>query len=146
MSTRSTTHFAYRDIVSAIVYRHSDGYPEGAGADILRFFDEVKAQATDTRFGDPDYLAAKYVVFLADIFARKYVRQPDGSYDWEPAAKLDFISVGVLLEDPGDIEFRYVVECDNFINGRPTVRVERPDGTILGEIENVLAQLAPSLS
>jgi len=40
MSTRSTTHFIDSEFSTkpiAIVYRHSDGYPEGAGMDIARF-------------------------------------------------------------------------------------------------------------
>lgn len=104
MSTRSTTHFVENGRVVAIIYRHSDGYPSGAGSDILRFLDECAA-LNDSRFGDPSYLASKYVVFLADIFNR----------DWQTnkpkASKLDFISVGVVMEDPGDIEYRYTVEC-----------------------------------
>src|SRR3990172_6611860 len=73
MTTRSTTHFTHDllDDPEAIVYRHSDGYPSAAGADILRFFNEVRAQTDDTRFYDSSYLAAKYVVFLAGMFARK---------------------------------------------------------------------------
>lgn len=99
MSTRSTTHFLDDGEIIAIVYRHSDGYPEGAGTDLLRFIDEC-AKLPDPRFGDPSYLAAKYVVFLAEMFNRN-----------QNANRLDFLSVGVCMQDPGDIEYRYTVEC-----------------------------------
>lgn len=119
MSTRSTTHFTHASTTKpvAIIYRHPDGYPEGAGVDLLAFLDRC-ATLKDPRFSDPSYLAAKYVVFLAEMFAV--------DYDWKNGGKttptkdrLDFISVGVMDRDPGDIEYRYVVECSNA--GRPKV-------------------------
>lgn len=117
MSTRSTTHFGREGETSAIVYRHSDGYPEGAGTDIYRFLQEVKDNVGDTRFSDPSYLAAKYVVWLAKEFAKTFVQQPNGKYDYEPSHYLDFLSVGVVMEDPGDIEYRYRVHCDKQDDG-----------------------------
>ncbi len=118
MSTRSTTHFVYgdEDKPEAIVYRHSDGYPEGAGADILEFLAEV-GKLKDPRFGDPSYLAAKYVVFLADKFNNGYT----GNGEWKRnESKLDFLSVGVMREDPLDIEYRYVIDCKTVTNPYPT--------------------------
>lgn len=115
MSTRSTTHFLYAEDrkPTAIVYRHGDGYPEGAGADIVKFFDQVD-KLRDKRFTDPSYLAAKYVVFLAEMF---------GKYADDPKNRLDFISVGVVTTDPGDIEYRYQVICDGKgKDGRPTLK------------------------
>ena len=121
MSTRSTTHFTYGNgnAPTAIIYRHGDGYPDGAGVDILRFLDEC-AKLKDNRFRDPSYLAAKYVVFLADMF----------NYDWDdslnkikPKSRLEFISVGVTQQDTADIEYRYVIDCENLTpEGRPTVK------------------------
>ena len=113
MSTRSTTHFVHGDEPPvAIVYRHTDGYPEGAGVDIHRFLERVEQETADTRFGDASYLAAKYVVFLAEMFAS---RRP-----------LDFLSVGIVREDYPDIEYRYIVDCgvqpDSSRAQRPTVR------------------------
>jgi hypothetical protein len=115
MSTRSTTHFIYGNKSNpvAIIYRHSDGYPEVAGVDIHKFFDEC-GKLNDSRFTDPSYLAAKYVVFLADIFNTKWNSVTGDS-------KLQFLSVGVMCSDPGDIEYRYVIDCKNLISGRPTV-------------------------
>lgn len=128
MSTRSTTHFVYGDSEpEAIIYRHTDGYPEGHGVDLTtRFFADVEAQTQDTRYGDPSYLAAKLVVWLANEFATSLTLHDDGTHEWGKSEMLDFISVGVMREDPGDIEYRYVVDC-GAIDGsksvpRPTVK------------------------
>ena len=154
MSTRSTTHFTLGETPRAIVYRHADGYPSGAGADILEFLRSVQLQTLDTRFSDPSYLAAKYVVFLAQRFAV--------DYDWTGGEmtitprknRLDFISVGICLKDPADIEYRYVVDCatrrepeEGLPCGRPSIRVEHgyaDEWTDLGEIGDVLATGVPA--
>ena len=137
MSTRSTTHFIdsqNSNKPTAIVYRQSDGYPEGAGMDIMRFLRECK-KLQDSRLNDECYLAAKYVVFLADMFNSKFTKfEQDGvcddsktpvkagEYGYKRAAsKLDFLSVGILQTDPGDIEYRYVIDCGNLVKGLPTV-------------------------
>ncbi len=115
MSTRSTASFVYpgsHDKPEAIIYRHSDGYPEAAGVDLKRFIQEV-SELPDSRFSDPSYLAAKYVVWLAGMF-NKY-----GSTD----NPMDFISVGVVSQNPGDIEYRYVVECNSDFGGEDTPEV-----------------------
>jgi hypothetical protein len=127
MSTRSTTHFIGRkgEKPEAIVYRHADGYPEGHGKDLQRFFDDVEAQTKDTRFNDPSYLAAKLIVWLAREFAVTSSYDADGVWSRTNHANerpLDFISVGVVREDPGDIEYRYIVESND--EGRPTVTWE----------------------
>ena len=111
MSTRSTTHFlGYRGEVEAIIYRHYDGYPEGAGMDIRKFFNRLEDNVADHRFSDASYLAAKYVVYLAEMFQTK-----NGD-------TLDFLGLGVLKEDPFDIEYRYTINCDKFDEDlRPTV-------------------------
>lgn len=123
MSTRCTTHFQENGRTVAIIYRHWDGYPSSAGADLLRFIDAC-AELSDARFSDPTYLAAKYVVFLAGIFREK-----------KAISDLDFLSVGIVQEDPEDIEYRYAVECGDrsaghMRNGKPApvVRCERPNG------------------
>lgn len=108
MSTRATVHFEQGGMTEAIVYRHSDGYPEGLGEDLKRFFQEVKAHTSDTRFGDPVYLAAKWVVYDSQDQER-----------WS----LNFLGVGIVMRDPGDIEYRYHVECNG--GQIPTVRVEQ---------------------
>ena len=134
MSTRSTTHFlsAGADKPTAIIYRHPDGYPEGAGADILDFLDQC-AELSDSRFNDPSYLAAKYVVFLADMFNYSY--HLDNLDKTRPKSRLDFISVGVVDEDPGDIDYRYVITCHGR-DKRPSVHCYthgEGDWTIVGD-------------
>jgi len=115
MSTRSTTHFRTSlDAKStAIVYRHHDGYPEGAGVDLLKFVEQVKEQCEGTsygtRFNDDYYLAAKYLMFLV----------MDG-YKYDIDTPLNFGGVGILDQDPGDIEYRYIVVAD----GTPTIYVQ----------------------
>lgn len=158
MSTRSTTHFCYGDETQAIIYRHPDGYPEGHGRDLQRFFADVEAQTADTRYTDPSYLAAKLVVWLAGEFAVNYVSEAEAERqgivkEWEeapvawgdtramPGQPLDFLSVGVMKQDPGDIEYRYKVHCDRKdAAGRPEVECyavpfdARPDQGELVEI------------
>jgi hypothetical protein len=114
MSTRSTTWFVSGDTSrpEAKVYRHADGYPEGHGRDLQRFFGDVADQTRDTRFDDPSYLAAKLIVWLAREFATSYDGGKRTSHaDTRP---LDFLSVGVVQDDPGDVEFVYVVDCATF--------------------------------
>jgi len=120
MSTRSATHF--RDITldgvsTAIVYRHHDGYPEGAGVDLMKFIEQVKEQTSregasmyGTRFDDSSYLAAKYLTFLVTE-----------GYKYDKDYPLDFGGVGILNQDPMDIDYRYIVVCD----GTPTIYVQK---------------------
>jgi len=120
MSTRSTTHFVEHDL-RAIVYRHHDGYPRGHGADLWRFLTHVQGYCTDTRFGDAPYLASKLVVWLAHQYAFTY-RRDEGVLAPRPSHPLDFLSVGIVQADPGDIEYRYVVDCGHRDEqGFPTV-------------------------
>lgn len=110
MATRSTAHFTSGETTRAIIYRHWDGYPEGAGADIFEFLDKVKENSPgDTRFTDPEYLAARYVWFLGEKFTHRWDAETD-SYVRGP--DLAFTSVGVCMADPGDIEYRYIIKCD----------------------------------
>lgn len=145
MSTRATIHFETKrthDYVlndatgrydriertepifetEAIVYRHSDGYPEGLGADLVRFIEEVR-HLNDGRLNDPSYLAAKWVVFdvseyqryMAESNARQKAAGERPYYD-DPPARLDFLGVGIVMADPGDIEYRYHVVCDGRVD------------------------------
>jgi hypothetical protein len=117
MSTRSTTHFKEGEKLVAIVYRHLDGYPSRTGKDLLEFFKEVRDNVTDTRFDDASYLAAKWCVYLGRKFA------PNNPF-W-PIHYLDFVSVGILMADPPDIEYRYIVDCTRLdIEGYPVVTCE----------------------
>lgn len=115
MSTRATIHFHDKgsDEPEAIVYRHNDGYPEGLGLDLRRFIAEVRANVKDSRFTDPSYLSAKWIVFDAAQHRECSSKWNNGN----PVHDLDFLSIGVCSKDPGDIEYRYHVICD----GTPTV-------------------------
>lgn len=117
MSTRCNIHFTYSpdSPPEANIYRHSNGYPDGVLPDLEKFFTEVERQVPgDTRFGDPAYLAAKFVVWQAWEFAKIYQDAGLGAN-----APLDFLSVGIMSEDAGDGEYVYTVICNN--DRRPEV-------------------------
>jgi hypothetical protein len=128
MSTRSTAHFVSDDgSTRAIVYRHQDGYPDGAGRDILEFLNTVKKNSpNDTRFTDPEYLAARYVAFLSDKFSVAGYLDDMGVWREKALPPYSFISVGVCMEDPGDIEYRYLIHCsaDKNPNDEPTANID----------------------
>lgn len=117
MSTRCNIHFTFRrkdeEVVVANIYRHSDGYPEKVLPDLDRFFAEVEKQTKDTRFGDPSYLAAKFVVWQAGEYAKAW------HFDGEEIQPLDFLSLGIMSRDAGDAEYIYTVSCNG--PGRPEV-------------------------
>lgn len=106
MSTRANIHFASGGEVLANVYKHSDGYPDAMLPALEAFFADVASQTRDTRFSDPEYLAAKYVVWQAGQNA------PD-------RAPLDFIGVGITNWDAGDAAYVYTVDCKS--DGTPAV-------------------------
>lgn len=102
MSTRASVHFCDKSgTTQAVVFRHTDGYPEGLGEDIRKFFKAIKEQCgQDTRFNDPTMLAARWVVWDAAQMA-------DSS-----DKPLKFLSVRIMLQDSGDIEYRYKILCN----------------------------------
>ena len=115
MSTRCTINFAYGENIVATIYRHHDGYPDsdyGVLNSLKKFFTDVELQTHDTRFTDPSYLAAKFVVWQANEYSKS-------------GKMLDFLSLGVCNKDPGDIDFRYVVNCEDLEENRPTITWER---------------------
>jgi len=77
------------------VYRHCDGYPDGMGCDLERFF-----AGLGTCPEDPTSVAARFVV-------------------WQEKQGHD---CGIVLQDPGDIEYRYLVDCDG--SGQPEVEIQ----------------------
>jgi hypothetical protein len=106
MATRSQVKFSEGGAVAANVYVHWDGYPEGEGGRLVqlkRFFKDVKEQTGDTRFNDAEYLAAKYIVWYA----------LEQCTDESPNP-LSFSGIGPCIEDHGDIEYIYLVDCDHF--------------------------------
>lgn len=106
MSTRSNVQFQAYGRTVANIYVHSDGYPDYSVPRIYRFFNTVQEQCErpyGTRFTDPSYLAAKFVVFLAVY--------EFGEYGGESV--LAFGSVGIMEDDAGDGEYTYFVDCEN---------------------------------
>lgn len=114
MATRCITEFTLNSVPMAKVYRHFDGYPEGAGTDIHRFLADVKAQAPDdTRFDDPWVLAARYVVWLA---GRGNTRFNPRTGEDEKLPPLAFHGISICLSGPGDEAYVYRVRCDDADN------------------------------
>ena len=113
MSTRCNVHFNACGTTCANIYVHSDGYPDGPHGipeRISRFYQELESQTKDTRYSDPEYLAAKFLVWQASQYARN------------EKAPLGFLSVAPCVEDHGDIEYVYTVDCETLDqSGRPTV-------------------------
>ena len=115
MSTRACVHFMINGSAEAKIYRHSDGYPEGLGQDLLNFFRELKDNVRDNRLNDPTYLAAKWVVDNATAYRKYAFGEPHD---------LNFLGIGIVVEDPADIQYRYEVLCDDLDNeGFPKVMV-----------------------
>ena len=138
MSTRATIHFETiqtrewdavnrkaidlatpKVVTDAIVYRHSDGYPEGLGQDLKAFILRVRT-LKDTRLGDASYLAAKWVVFDTHRYREFDIAQVKADPSWadflgDPNDPLNFLGCGIVMEDPGDIEYRYHVIADGTV-------------------------------
>lgn len=96
MSTPSLTRFLDHGEVSAAVYHHYDGYPQGHGAELLRCLRLAGALG-----GDPSGLAARLVVYLGRLH-----RRPNGH-------PLDFLSVGVASAATAGrlaVDYRYEVD------------------------------------
>lgn len=134
MSTRCMIHFhdSYSGKAQAIIYRHSDGYPGtqdgkeyGVLPDLQEFFALVKEQCKGTMFGmrfeDPEYLAAKFVVWQAGENSIYSVGERDKQHGF-----LNFGSIGVALADHSDIEYRYHIWCGKLVEktGFPQVTHE----------------------
>jgi hypothetical protein len=106
MSTRCNIHFVNTNDVGggivANIYRHYDGDPNNVDRDLTRFFKTVEAHTTDTRFHDPSYLAAKFVVWQADE-------------NTTTRHKMDFTGVGIMNEDAGDAAYIYTVDCTSAV-------------------------------
>ena len=96
MSTRAHVAFGFTknfDEREAMVYVHNDGHPKYMGNEFLRFFDAIQATCEDTRFDDPEYLAAKYVV-------------------WRMEGRVENIGVSISREPHYSAAFLYLVVCN----------------------------------
>lgn len=126
MSTRCAFHFKYPGgPVVANIYRHYDGNPDTARKDLTEFFDAVEAQTTDTRFDEPAYLAAKFVVWQAWEYAKStaemanLLAKVDGKPTRDTVAPLSFTGVGVDVQDAGDLAYIHTITCSG--QGRPAI-------------------------
>ena len=98
MSTRSTTHFKTKYGTDAIIYRHCDGYVAAAGRDLLTFLETIQEAGT----AGPSGLASAYVAWaLGEAICQ----------------------AEIVMDDPGDIQYRYTVERVDY-TARYTVTVE----------------------
>lgn len=142
MSTRSTVHFVNESWdQDFVVYVHQDGYPSCRGKQVLDFLRVCKEELKDPRLGEAGVTAARFVAYMIDQYhqdTKQYVNE------WMDTHPLAAISVKMAHGDPGDIEFRYDVDCDNLDDeGYPSVTVEdiyagtvRPLTEVMEELES----------
>jgi hypothetical protein len=102
MATRSNIHFVQDSKIIANVYVHYDGYPENRIQELQEFFLEVKSKVNDTRFKDPSYLAAKFIVWYTQIRDTRAIVNE--------TASLDFLGIGITNQDAGDSDYIYTVD------------------------------------
>ncbi len=105
MGTRCITKFFERGVPVCAVYRHWDGNPEIAMADLIRFLVELEIKVTDgpmsrTALDEPRLLAARYVVYLAELFAEEWDELP-----------INFTGVE-FVEPESYCFYEYHVHCD----------------------------------
>ena len=109
MSTRSQWSFRENGNQVALIYKHSDGYPNGHHGGFAvwdRFIAKIKQDCQwglyGWRFDDPEYLAARFVYYL--------IR-------WENQMEtLETGGVGVSRNLHDDIEYLYEIDCDSSAN------------------------------
>lgn len=145
MSTRCQIMFHWgqdETAVAAILYRHSDGYPDtehGVLADLDSFFDDLDENLADKRYNDPCYLAAKLLVWFVSCYQDRYLdiykemaRDAKDGDDYA-SSKLkefghpcDFLGHGIDMRLHGDIEYLYHIHCNGGWGdvGRPKVTWE----------------------
>ena len=140
-------HFVSGGEIESIIFRHTDGYPEGNGTDILRFLKECST-LKDTRFFDASILASRYVCWLAKrVFTGStlyfdtetetlreghwvdFTKRGPNDPPLLPGPDLDhhfmdFLSIRVLLSDTSDSEYVYKIHCDGPYNGKKLPKVE----------------------
>jgi hypothetical protein len=101
--------------IHASVHKWHNGGPEVMAEMLAHFIGEVQQQAGSARFTEPDLLAARFVVFASQVDA------PDD------ASPLAFTGLGVWTSEPGDIEYRWYLDCTY----RPGVLLPRLGGSVV---------------
>lgn len=137
MATRCNIHFNQWGRTLANIYQHGDGYPGkvvegkavegGVLADLLVFYNKLLAEVRDNRLDVAEDLAAKFLVWKADELAmhQTYGENEDGTRGFNEDRKhsLDFLGVAPCIEDHGDIEYVYELDCEDLdALGCPVVR------------------------
>lgn len=91
-----------RERATALCYRHHDGYPEGAGADLKRHFDAFVKQ----RGYDDEYLAARLLGWQMEESEKSL-----NECEWNKGKvrPRDVLGYGICRQIHGDIEFFYAV-------------------------------------
>jgi hypothetical protein len=109
MATRCNITFTGKGHADAGVFRFVNGDPDEVLADLGRFFGEVEAvnavaaqRPGDSRFGHPEYLAARYLIWQTWRWAAE-----------DHADPLTVIGLGVPAEDSDMIAWSYEVACDD---------------------------------
>ena len=111
--------FRYDDYTPAHISRHWEGSPNIVLPLLTEFLAAVETEcADDTRFTHPEYLAAKFVVWLAareSLYRAKIERVPEGK-------PLRFTNLGIVAGPCGG-DFLYDVDCtpEKLKNDRPRV-------------------------
>lgn len=133
-----------------LIYRHSDGYPEGVLPDII----PMLVYFSKERGNDPQYQAARvlqYMMNMSDKNANEWrMRQTNNEkkpFDIEKADTYELLGYGISMELHGDIEYYYAIYPDRvdiykvpmgesyskFVHLQ-TIRFERLDEAIADDI------------
>ena len=120
MSTRCNIGFYVADAdpikkPEALLYKHSDGYPDGVLPELIPFVKEFKSK----RGHDPEYLAARYMQYLGNLYdgvdlsdpeMRKFLSTFHKYKDGDLVAGV--LGLGICNVIHCDIEYFYAVYCD----------------------------------
>ena len=84
---------------------------------------------------DASYLAAKYVVFLANMFNNSFqFIEENGKREMKKvqhASRLDFISVGIVDATFADFAYSYTIDCGKLdAKGKPEVLCYDSEGVV----------------
>ena len=117
MATIANVHFCRqtKDHVVSNVQKYFDGAPCTVMKELEAFFRDVKRRCKfDHRIWDADSLAAKYIMWIAEMW-----RDRD-------ADRLDFKCISPVIEDHVDVAYRYFVVCNGAFGSsfEPTVCFE----------------------
>lgn len=122
MSTRAIINVYSNDkSLEARAYSHSDGYPDGLGKALVSFVEGIAKnyeKSFGTRFDDPNYLAARLLVYLSSEF-----------YNHTNYATM--LSLGVLPTNK-EVDcsqcYEYDIYCSNHGDIKPEIRVTEVGG------------------